>query len=410
MSKKTETVIIGGGQAGLATSYHLKQRNQEHIVLEQSSRVGNAWRNDRWDSFTLLTPNWSFKLPGAEYKESEPDGFMAKEEVVRRFDQYVSRYRLPVQYKVQVTGVEKNSCADGYLVKTGDEVLQSRNVVVATGLYQKARIPSCSTSLPANILQLHSGRYRNPHSLPPGAVLVVGSAQSGCQITEELYLSGRKVYLSTGSTGRVPRRYRGRDIYEWMYLGGFLDRTPDKLSSSREKFIANPHVSGRDGGRSLNLHQFARDGVVLLGHIQGADGNRLWFASDLKENLAKSDKVETEITGYVDKYIEQAGLNAPVEKLPALTDGYQAREITELDLHQAGITTIIWAVGYDFDFSLVNLPVFDRDNFPIQQRGVTAFPGLFFVGLPWLYRQKSGHLSGVGEDADYVASAIAYRH
>jgi putative flavoprotein involved in K+ transport len=410
MNKKIETIIIGGGQAGLATSYHLLQRNRDHIVLEQASWVGNAWRNDRWDSFTLLTPNWAFKLPGAEYAGESPGGYLNKGEVVARFEQYVDQFHLPVYYRVQVTGVEKNNCDEGFLVKTDDRVMQARNVVIATGLYQKPKIPNFSNALPADILQLHSGSYRNPQSLPPGAVLVVGSAQSGCQVAEELNLSGRKVFLSTGGAGRVPRHYRGKDVYEWMLLSGFLDRTPDKLASPREKFTANPHVSGRDGGRTLNLHQFARDGVVLLGHIQGADGSRIWFAPDHKENLAKADKVEAEIIKLIDRYIEQTGMDVPPERLPELKDGYEAQEISDLDLRTAGITTILWAIGYDFDFSLVNLPVFDNDKYPVQNRGLTAFPGLFFVGLPWLYTQKSGHLSGVGEDAGYIASAIAYRN
>ena len=246
------------------------------------------------------------------------------------------------------------------------------------------------------------------HSLT-GAVLVVGSAQSGCQIAEELYLSGRKVYLCVGSAGRVPRRYRGKDIYEWMLLIGLLDRTVDKLPSPAARFAGNPHVSGKDGGRTLNLHQFFRDGVILLGHIQNGRGNTIQLSNDLKENLAKADKFETDLVKQIDEYIEKNGLKIPPEKLPELRDGYNAEEITELDLNAAGITTIIWAMGYDFDFSLIKMPITDGFGYPIQKRGVTDYPGLFFVGLPWLYKYKSGHLLGIGEDADYIASMIAAR-
>ena len=409
MGQKIETVIIGGGQAGLAASYHLSRRGREHIVLEQAAQAGNAWRNERWDSFVLNTPNWSFRLPGAEYEGDAPDGFMPRDEIVASFERYVERFHLPVHYQVRVTLVEPEADGQGYRVTTEQAVLHARNVVMATGLFQRPKVPSFSTALPSQILQLHSGQYRNPEALPPGAVLVVGSAQSGTQIAEELYQSGRRVYLCVGGAGRAPRRYRGKDIYEWLTLSGFLDRTVDQLPSPQSKFAGSLHVSGRDGGRILNLHQFARDGVTLLGRLRGAGDDAIWLAGDLKESLAKADKAEADVVEMIDRYIAQNGLNAPPEKLPALRDGYDAKEITMLDLRSAGITTIIWAMGYSFDFSLVKLPVLDGDGYPNQRRGVTEHPGLFFVGLLWLHTVKSGLLAGVGEDADYIASAIAAR-
>lgn len=409
MNTTVESVVIGGGQAGLATSYHLNQRGREHIVLEQTAQAGNAWRNDRWDSFTLVTPNWSFRLPGAEYQGSAPDGFMPRDEVVARFEQYVECFHLPVRYGVKVTSVEQNAEGHGYLVRTDEASIETRNVVMATGLFQRPKVPAFSADLPTQVTQLHSGQYRNPQMLPPGAMLVVGTAQSGCQIAEELYLSGRRVYLCVGSAGRVPRRYRGKDIYEWLHLSGFLDRTQDELPSPKARFAGYPHVSGRAGGRTLNLHQFARDGVVLLGHLQGVRENTVSLAPGLKENLAKADKFEAEITALIDRFITKTGSDAPPESLPVLRDGYEAQEITELSLTSAGITTVIWAMGYTFDFSLVKLPVFDSDGYPAQERGVTEYPGLFFVGLPWLYKWKSGQLIGVGEDADFIANAIAAR-
>jgi len=409
MRQDIETLIIGGGQAGLATSYHLSQRGREHIILEQAAQAGNAWRNERWDSFVLLTPNWSFRLPGAEYQGDAPDDFMPRDEIVAAFEQYVERFHLPVRYQVRVTSVEQDAEGQGYRVTTANAVLQARNVVIATGLFQRPKMPSFGTALPKQILQLHSGQYRNPQALPPGAVLVVGSAQSGAQIAEELYQSGRRVYLSVGGAGRAPRRYRGKDVFEWLHISGFLDRAVEMLPSPGAKFAASPHVSGRDGGHSLNLHQFARDGVTLLGHLQGARDDTIWLARDLKESLAKADKAEADMVEMIDRYIAQSGLDAPPEKLPELRDGYDAEEIKEPSLQSAGITTIIWATGYSFDFSLVKLPVFDGDGYPIQRRGVTEHPGLFFVGLPWLHKQKSGLLFGVGEDADFIASAIAAR-
>ena len=407
MSQTVEAVVVGGGQAGLCTSYHLGRLGCEHVVLEQAARAGNAWRNDRWDSFTLVTPNWSWRLPGAEYQGTEPEGFMPRDEIVTRFERYVEDFHLPVRFGVRVRSVRRGPDGHGYLVTTDDGTLSAKNVVVATGLFQRPKMPSFNVEMPAGVTQLHSGRYRDPRTLPSGSVLVVGSAQSGCQIAQELYESGRKVYLCIGGAGRFPRRYRGRDITEWLKLIGFFDKLVTDLPSPRAKFAGNPHLSGRDGGRTLNLHRFARDGVVLLGHLQGVNDGTIRLAGDLKESLTRADSAEADIVRMVDGFIEANGLDAPPETLPALRDGYGSEEIRELDLSSAGITTIIWAIGYDFDFGLVELPVTDSDGFPIQERGVTDYPGLFFVGMPWLYKRKSGLLMGVGEDAEFIASAIA---
>ncbi|MCL5998042.1 MAG: NAD(P)-binding domain-containing protein [Chloroflexi bacterium] len=404
MNEKLETVIIGGGQAGLATSYWLKQHQREHLILEQAAQAANAWRNDRWDSFTLVTPNWATRMPGTESPGTDPNGFIPRDELVAYFEQYVERFQLPIRYNTRVTSVEQDD--QGYIVRTDDGTFSARNVVVATGLFQRPKIPAFGAQIGTGIAQLHSGAYRNPDSIPPGAVLVVGSAQSGCQIAEELYQSGRKVYLCVGSAPRVPRRYRGKDIYEWAHLTGFLDRTPDKLPSPKARFAGNPQVSGKNGGHTLNLHQFARDGVTLLGRIAGATDHTISLAPDLKENLAKVDGLEINFCKMVDGYIAQNGLDAPREELPQLRDGYDAPEILDLDLRAAGISTIIWAMGYRFDFSLVRLPMFDADGFPVQQRGVTSCAGLYFVGMPWMPTQRSGLLLGVGEAAEHIANHI----
>jgi putative flavoprotein involved in K+ transport len=241
-------------------------------------------------------------------------------------------------------------------------------------------------------------------------VLVVGTAQSGCQIAQELYQSGRKVYLCAGSAGRIPRRYRGRDIFDWLDPVGFFDRTEADLPSPKAKFAGNPALSGHHRGETLNLHKFARDGVTLLGHLRGANGDTISLAPDLKESLAKCDAFEARIVASVDRYIEKTDLEVSAEELPVLRDGYEAEEITELSLRAAGIATVIWAMGYDFDFDLVKLPVADEFGYPIQKRGVTEHPGLYFVGLPWLHKMKSGLLLGMGEDAEFIAAAIAGRY
>ncbi len=406
--KRVETAIIGGGQAGLATSYWLKQRGREHVVLEKAERPGYAWRQ-RWDSFTLVTPNWAFRLPGAEYAGDDRDGFLPRDAVVAAFEHYPADNALPVLYGVDVAAVEPLVGRSGYLVRTKETEYEASNVVVATGLYQRASTPAFAAGLPADVLQLPSEQYRNPAGLPAGAVMVVGSGQSGCQIAEELRKAGRRVYLSVGSAGRVPRRYRGRDIYEWLILAGFFDRTPDVLPSPKARFTANPHVSGAGGGHDLNLHQFARDGIVLLGHLCGADDGRLSLAPDLRDGLAKADQFEAQALGMIDAYIARNGLDAPQDRRVALRDGYDQPTIIDLDVRAAGITTIIWAAGYSFDFGLVRLPVTDDAGFPVQQGGVTAHPGLYFVGLPWLPAQKTGQLLGVGENAAFVAEHIAHR-
>jgi putative flavoprotein involved in K+ transport len=403
--ERIETAIIGGGQAGLATSYWLTQHGREHLVLEKASQPGHAWRQ-RWDSFTLVTPNWMFRLPGAENSSHAPDGFMARDEVVTTFERYVADHSLPVLFGVDVLAVEPLPDQPGYRVRTSASDYHAQRVVIATGLFQHAKIPAFAARLPVDMQQLPSEHYRNPFGLPPGAVLVVGSGQSGCQIAEELRQSGRRVFLSIGACGRAPRRYRGKDIFDWLDLIRFLDRTPDMLPSPKARFAPNPHVSGAGGGHDLNLHQFARDGITLLGHLRDAADDRLHLAPDLHDSLAKTDQFEAQLLGLIDAAIERDGIAAPDEVRPVLRDGYDQQQIAEVDIEAAGISSVIWAAGYSFDFSLIRLPVTDRDGFPLQQRGVTAYPGLYFVGMPWLDTQKSGLLAGVGDDAAFIARHI----
>jgi putative flavoprotein involved in K+ transport len=399
-----ETIIIGGGQAGLATSYHLKQLGREHVIFEKAEKAGNAWRNDRWDSFTLVTPNWTIQLPGAHYDGNDPYGYLKRKEIVAYFENYVARFDLPIQFSTRVQEVTPLEDNRGYQVKTDNNTYQARNVVMATGSFQKPKIPPFSADIPADVLQLHSGQYRNPDQLPEGAVLIVGSAQSGMQIAEELYQNGRMVHLCTCTAPRIPRRYRGRDIFSWLVDSGFMDQTPDKLPSPNARLAGNPHLSGRDGGHSLNLHQFASDGVQLLGHIAGTRDGKIIVRPDLHENLAKADKVEQDIVGMIDRYIEANDIDAPRETLTNLKDGYSMEVFEDLDLKTANINTIIWAMGYTFDYGLVKLPVTDQDGFPIQQRGCTEHPGLYFIGTTWMHKRKSPLLLGVNEDVEHIVS------
>jgi putative flavoprotein involved in K+ transport len=408
VAERIDTIIIGGGQAGLALSYYLTQQGREHVVLEQD-RVGESWRTQRWDSFGLVTPNWMLRLPGFPYRGDNPDGFLPRQEIVNYLEEYAVSFGAPVRTGVRVAAVEREA-GGGFAVTTDGELLHAANVVVATGTFRHPKVPDFSTTLPQDVLQLHSGEYRRPDALPPGAVLVVGSAQSGCQIGEELYQSGRQLYLCVGSAGRVPRRYRGRDVIWWLDRNGFFNQTTDSLPSPRARFAGNPHLTGKNGGHTINLHQFARDGVVLLGRLLDADGQKVRLAPDLKENLAKTERFEADLLNGIDRFVEQSGMDAsPPDRAAELRDGYEQEEPTELDLKAAGVKTIVWAHGFGFDFSWVRLPVFDSYGYPVQSQGVTDHPGLYFLGLNWLHSRKSALFCGVGEDAAHVAAHIATR-
>ena len=403
-----ETIIVGGGQAGLSTSYFLGQAGREHLVLEQAETVADAWRSQRWDSFRLVTPNWGFRLPGAEYDGPEPDAFMPLDEVRDRFQCYVETFQLPVRTHTRVTSIEAGGAAD-YRVATSNGDFLARNVVIATGATHLPRIPKDAKAIASDILQLHSSGYRNPEALPSGAVLVVGSAQSGAQIAEELSASGRQVFHSIGSAGRAPRRYRGKDIFDWLFnVLHFFDIPAASFPVPYDRF-APPHVSGTMGGHTLNLHQFARDGVRLFGHVAGADGHRIQFAPDLYECLSRADGFEKKALEMIDGCIAASGMDAPEEEMPQLSDGFAQPLTEQLDLRAEGIATVVWATGYRSDYGLVKLPVVDEKDFPIQTNGVSQYPGLFFAGMPWMPSIKTGILPGVGDHARSIAEQILSR-
>ncbi|MFN8663874.1 MAG: NAD(P)-binding domain-containing protein [Thermomicrobiales bacterium] len=398
------TIVVGAGQAGLATSYHLQRAGHEHLVLERGSTVAPVWRTERWDSFTTVTPNWGLKLPGMPYTGPDPHGFLSRNEISHLFARYATHFALPVQLNTPVLSVTPVRGGE-FRVVTPGQIYLSRSVVVATGYEHQPHLPQSSAAMRADLVQLHSSQYRNPQGLPDGGVLVVGSGQSGAQIAEELYHHGRRTFLATSRAGRVPRRYRGKDIVEWLVATGFFGITPEKLPVPKVQFVA-PHVSGRDGGHTLNLHQFARDGVTLLGHLQDTDGRSLAFAPDLDDNLTQADQFETQVLGMIDDFVRSTGIKAPAERVPQLRDGFAQRPIDRLDTAAEGITSIIWATGFRHDYTLVRAPVFAADGFPLQTRGVSAQPGLFFVGMPWMPSLQTGNLIGVGDAAAHVAHEV----
>jgi putative flavoprotein involved in K+ transport len=405
--ERIDTIVVGAGQAGLVTSYHLQRAGHEHLVLERGSTVAPVWRTERWDSFTTVTPNWGLKLPGMPYAGPNPHGFLPRDEISHLFARYAAHFALPVKLNTPVLSVTPVPGGE-FRVATPEKVYLSRSVVIATGYEQQPRMPGASAAMRADLMQLHSSQYRNPHGLPDGAVLVVGSGQSGAQIAEDLYQHGRRTFLATSRAGRVPRRYRGKDIVEWLVATGFFGITPGKLPVPKVQFVA-PHVSGRDGGRTLNLHQFARDGVTLLGHLQVADGGSLTFAPDLHDNLTEADQFETQVLRMIDDFVQSTGSKAPAEWVPQLRNGFAQRAVDRLDTAVEGITSIIWATGFRHEYGLVRAPVFAADGFPLQKRGVSVQPGLFFVGMPWMPSLQTGNLIGVGEAAAHVAHAVGVR-
>lgn len=409
MTEYTEVAIVGGGQAGLALSYYLTQQGRPHVVLEQG-QIGETWRSQRWDSFNLVTPNWMNKLPGFEYNGDDSDGFFRRDDVVNYLEAYARSFHTPIQCGVRVTSVRPQPSGQGYLLETDDRTIGADNIVLATGPYQKAKLPPGSDTLPASIRQVAASEYRNPEALSEGAVLVVGTGQSGFQIAEELHDSGRQVYLSTSGCARTPFRYRGHDVIWWLTRIGFFDRTIDQLPSPMAKFGCSPHVSSKHGGKDINLPQFARQGMILLGHLERIQGQQVTLAPDLQQNVAKAEAFATQVKLMIDGFIAKMGIDAPVadaaDDLPS-AESLTGEPIVTLDLSQTAIRTIIWATGHTLDFRWVHVPVFDETGYPIHQRGVTAYPGLYFLGLHWLYKQKSALLYGTAEDAAYIAAAIA---
>ena len=406
-SQQVDAVVIGAGQAGLSTSYHLKQRGIDHVVLEQD-RVGESWRSERWDSFCLVTPNWTLQLPGFPYQGSDPDGFMGRDELISYLDGFARSFDSPIRTGVKVTSVE-SAVGERFRVTAIESTLEAGVVVVATGSYRRPMLPALSRRIPVDIVQIHSSQYKNPAQLPDGATLVVGTGQSGAQIAEELHESGRTLFVSVSSCPRVPRRYRGKDTVWWGKMGGLYERTVDSLKSPAEKSACHPYSSGRRGGHDIYLRRLAQEGVTLLGRVQAVDRGRLALAPNMKENLRKADEFAENILKQLDEAVAKMGLPLPEDQNPrgiGATVPHEDDPIRELDLAAAGITSIVWATGYQSDFSFVHAPVLDDAGQPVQRQGVTAVPGLYFVGLEWLHKPKSGLLLGVGEDAEHIASVI----
>jgi putative flavoprotein involved in K+ transport len=397
-------IVVGGGQAGLSVSYYLKEAGIDHLVIEKHT-VTHTWRNQRWDTFCLVTPNWQCGLPGFPYRGADPHGFMKKDEIIAYLDGFVSMVGAPVLERVEVKRVNRSE--DGrYTVATTRGDFTADQVVVASGGYHTPIVPRMAERLPGNIVQLQSSEYRNPAALPDGAVLVVGSGQSGAQIAEDLHLARRKVYLAVGEAPRCARFYRGRDVVDWLADMRYYDM-PVEQHPLREgvRDNTNHYVTGRDGGRDIDLRKFAGEGMELYGRLDDLRAGQLHFAANLAACLDNADDVYNRINTGIDAFIEKNGIEAPAGA-PYVPVWRPALERTTLDLEESGIGSVIWCIGFKPDFGWLDAPVFNGRGYPAHTRGVTGLPGLYFVGLPWLHTWGSGRFSGIARDAAYLVEQI----
>ena len=405
MAERVDTVVVGAGQAGLATSYHLTRLGREHVVLERG-RVADTWRTQRWDGFYLNTPNWAQRLPGHEYAGPDPDAFAPLAEVIAYLDDYARMIGSEVREGVEVTGLRRDW--DGYVLETGDGAIAAANVVVATGAYHRPTPTALAEQVPSHVVQLHTSAYKRPEQLPPGAVLVVGNGQSGCQIAEELLLDGRTVYLAVGRCPWLPRRYRGQEIVHWLIESGIADETVDTLPTPEARLACNRPVSGNDGGHDCNARWLAGRGAALVGRVGGFDGSTVLLDGGPEQALATADEATRDFLRGIDEHIDAAGLDAPPAE-PIEDGALDDAVVRELDLDAAGVSTVLWANGFRPDYAWIDLPVTDELGWPVQTRGASEFPGLYFVGVHWLHKRKSSLFLGVGEDAEHVAVHLAAR-
>jgi putative flavoprotein involved in K+ transport len=405
MSQEIDTIVVGGGQAGLSVSWHLKQLGREHLVLDRG-KIGDTWRR-RWDSFCLVTPNSYCQLPGFPYDGAEPEGFMLRDEIVAYVERFAASFEPPYREGVEVHRVASAGDEGLFSLETSQGEFVANNVIVSIGTHQHPNVPSWASKLAGDILQLHTRDYRRPAQLPDGAVLVVGSGQSGCQVAEDLLAAGREVHLCVGNAGRIPRRYRGRDIIHWLVDAGRYEVPVDEHPKGRAvRYEAHEHLSGRGGGRTIDLRRLALEGAKLHGRVTDAKDHQVDLSKDLGDTLDAIDEECRETLAGIDAYIAESGAAAPQNDLETF-DWQPGPQPGLLDLRQAGVTSVIYATGFHFDFSWIDLPVFGERGYPRYERGVTELPGLYFVGLHWQHTSGSGLFYQVGRDAKYVVDHLA---
>ena len=404
ITEHTNTLIVGGGQAGLAMSEHLNNNKVDHIILERH-RIVERWRTSRWDSLVANGPSWHDRFPSMEFFDVEPNAFAHKDSVVTYFENFAKKIKAPVRSNVDVEEVVKLPKEDGFKITTSEGMFEAKNVVAATGPFQEPIIP---TFIPkdSGIKQIHSQSYRNPEQLSNGAVLVVGAGSSGSQIAAELLQSGKEVYLSIGPHDRPPRRYRDRDNVWWL---GVLGKWEAKTPSANTEHVTIA-VSGYDGGKTIDFRKFAQQGMKLLGLTKEFKNGHLYFADDLKQNIVNGDRNYLSLLDEADDYVKKNELNFPEEPEARIFDPDPecvTYPILELDLIESNIQTIIWATGYKQNFKWLQVNAFDDKGNPLHINGVSAEEGIYFLGLPWLSMRGSSFIWGVWKDAKYLAEHIA---
>ncbi len=404
--EKVETLVIGGGQAGLAMSEHLGKRGVSHLVVERK-RIAERWRSERWDSLVANGPAWHDRFPTRTFDDIDPDGFAPAGMIVDYLVGYAEQIAAPVRCGVEVKALRRKPDGSGFIAETATGVIEATNVVAATGPFQRPLIPAVVPE-EAGLVQLHSCDYRNPAQLPEGDVLVIGAGSSGVQIAAELVRAGKRVHLSVGPHDRPPRRYRGRDFVWWLGALGMWNAEAVEPSMAHVTIA----VSGADGGHTVDFRALAESGITLVGRAEVFTDGVMHFSPDLAENIALGDANYRAMLDAADAYILEKGLDLPEEPgardlgpvPPCVTDPCLA-----LDLKAAGITSIVWATGYALDFGWIDADTFDDKGAPIHHRGVSQVPGLYFLGLAWLSRRASPFIWGVWHDADYLAGHIAAR-
>ncbi len=386
-------------------SFHLRERGRQHIVVERS-RVAERWHSERWNSLAFQFPNWSIRLPGFEYKGSEPDAFAHYTDIARLVEDYAQLINVPVEPNIEATSLSKDLDTGKFVVSTNRGVMTASNVVVATGPFQKPHLPSFASKFPSRVFQVHASHYRGPDELPKGAVLVVGSGASGCQIAEELHQCGRTVYLCVSRHRRAPRRYRGKDVTWWLLSTGRMDMRIDNFPD--RKIPPSVVITGVGGGHDINIRQFAANGVVVLGGLLGIEGDNLSIRDDAEEILRFSDTAFADFGRAADEYAIKSGADLVEEHLE-IPHYEPIPSISTLDLRDTKITSVVWSTGYAYDFGWIQVPIFNNLGAPVQERGVSACPGLYFLGLHWMHTFKSGVIFGVGDDAAHIAEHITAR-
>jgi putative flavoprotein involved in K+ transport len=399
-----DTVVVGAGHAGLAVSRLLTGAGREHVVLDRG-RVAERWRTERWDSLHLLTPSWMTRLPGWYYTGPEPEGFLSAPQFVRSLEGYARSFDAPVVGGTTVRSLTRHGL-DRYDVVTDRGTWRTRHVVVASGPHGAPRVPA-AVSGATDVEVVTSNHYRNPGRLAPGGVLVVGASSSGVQIADELVRSGREVVMAVGRHTRVPRQYRGMDIFWWLEVTGRLARTiddvDDPVAARREPSLQLVGRNGAYDDADLDLATLQRRGVRLAGRLTGLSGRTATFADDLAGTVDSADRGLHRLLDRVDHYVDSAGLTAEVWAPDRPRPVAVPHTPDRLDLAAEGIGTVLLATGFRPDLSWIDLPILGRDGWIEQYRGVTAAPGVYVVGQRFQHRRDSGFVDGARHDAYAVA-------